>query len=94
MRPEPYHWDEMKIGPGAPPIKTAQGWLSIYHGVFDTMDGSVYRLGVALHDLDDPAGSSASATAGFCNPKTPGKSSATSTTSSSPAAPSPNPTAP
>jgi predicted GH43/DUF377 family glycosyl hydrolase len=34
MRPEPYHWDEMKIGPGAPPIKTEQGWLSIYHGVF------------------------------------------------------------
>jgi beta-1,2-mannobiose phosphorylase / 1,2-beta-oligomannan phosphorylase len=22
MKPEPYHWDEMKIGPGAPPIKT------------------------------------------------------------------------
>jgi predicted GH43/DUF377 family glycosyl hydrolase len=55
MRPEPYHWDEMKIGPGAPPIKTAEGWLSIYHGVFQTMDGSVYRLGVALHDLLDPA---------------------------------------
>jgi len=54
MRPEPYHWDEMKIGPGAPPIKTPQGWLSIYHGVFKTMDGSVYRLGVALHDLEDP----------------------------------------
>jgi predicted GH43/DUF377 family glycosyl hydrolase len=55
MKPEPYHWDEMKIGPGAPPIKTEQGWLSIYHGVFKTMDGSVYRLGVALHDLSDPA---------------------------------------
>ena len=55
MKPEPYHWDEMKIGPGAPPIKTEQGWLSIYHGVFKTMDGSVYRLGVALHDLNDPA---------------------------------------
>jgi len=55
MKPEPYHWDEMKIGPGAPPIKTEQGWLSIYHGVFPTMDGSVYRLGVALHDLHDPA---------------------------------------
>jgi len=54
MRPEPYHWDEMKIGPGAPPIKTPQGWLSIYHGVFKTMDGSVYRLGAALHDLEDP----------------------------------------
>ncbi len=55
MRPEPYHWDEMKIGPGAPPIKTDRGWLSIYHGVFKTMDGSVYRLGVALHDLLNPA---------------------------------------
>ncbi len=55
MKPEPYHWDEMKIGPGAPPIKTEQGWLSIYHGVFKTMDGAVYRLGVALHDLNDPA---------------------------------------
>ena len=55
MKPVPYHWDEMKIGPGAPPIRTEKGWLSIYHGVFSTMDGSVYRLGVALHDLVDPA---------------------------------------
>jgi predicted GH43/DUF377 family glycosyl hydrolase len=55
MKPEPYHWDEMKIGPGAPPIKTDKGWLNIYHGVFPTMDGSVYRLGVALHDLEDPS---------------------------------------
>lgn len=55
MKPEKYHWDEMKIGPGAPPIKTPKGWLNIYHGVFPTMDGSVYRLGVALHDLEDPS---------------------------------------
>jgi predicted GH43/DUF377 family glycosyl hydrolase len=55
MQPLQYHWDEMKIGPGAPPIKTKRGWLSIYHGVFPTMDGSVYRLGVALHDLEDPS---------------------------------------
>ncbi len=55
MKPVTYHWDEMKIGPGAPPIKTDKGWLSIYHGVYPTMDGSVYRLGVALHKLDDPA---------------------------------------
>jgi len=55
MKPLAYHWDEMKIGPGAPPIKTSRGWLNIYHGVFPTMDGSVYRLGVALHDLEDPA---------------------------------------
>ena len=55
MKPVQYHWDEMKIGPGAPPIKTGKGWLNIYHGVFPTMDGSVYRLGVALHDLKDPS---------------------------------------
>ncbi len=55
MKPMLYHWDEMKIGPGAPPIKTDKGWLSIYHGVFPTMDGSIYRLGVALHDLKDPS---------------------------------------
>jgi predicted GH43/DUF377 family glycosyl hydrolase len=55
MKPVKYHWDEMKIGPGAPPIRTDKGWLSIYHGVFQTMDGCVYRLGAALHKLDDPA---------------------------------------
>ncbi len=55
IKPVPYHWDEMKIGPGAPPFKTEKGWLSIYHGVFETMAGAVYRLGVALHELEDPA---------------------------------------
>jgi len=55
MKPVPYHWDEMKIGPGAPPFKTDRGWLHIYHGVFTTMAGAVYRLGVALHNLHDPA---------------------------------------
>ena len=55
MKPIQYHWDEMKIGPGATPIRTDRGWLHIYHGVFPTMDGSVYRLGVALHDLEDPS---------------------------------------
>jgi predicted GH43/DUF377 family glycosyl hydrolase len=55
MRPVQYHWDEMKIGPGATPFATEHGWLHIYHGVFPTMDGCIYRLGVALHALDDPA---------------------------------------
>jgi predicted GH43/DUF377 family glycosyl hydrolase len=55
MKPVPYHWDEMKIGPGATPFRTDAGWLHIYHGVFETMAGAVYRLGVALHDFDDPA---------------------------------------
>lgn len=55
IKPETYHWDEMKVGPGATPIETEHGWLNIFHGVFPTMSGSVYRLGVALHDLNDPA---------------------------------------
>jgi predicted GH43/DUF377 family glycosyl hydrolase len=54
IKPLTYHWDEMKVGPGATPIRTDQGWLNIYHGVFRTMDGAVYRLGAALHDLNDP----------------------------------------
>lgn len=44
-----------KIGPGAPPFKTAKGWLSVFHGVRSTMNGNPYVLGVALHDLADPA---------------------------------------
>ena len=55
MNPAPYHWDEMKIGPGATPLETEAGWLHIYHGVFQTMDGAVYRLGASLHDLTDPS---------------------------------------
>ncbi|RLD63903.1 MAG: glycosidase [Bacteroidetes bacterium] len=43
-----------KIGPGAPPIKTKYGWLSIFHGVRKTMDGNPYVLGVMLHDFDNP----------------------------------------
>jgi predicted GH43/DUF377 family glycosyl hydrolase len=54
IKPMTYHWDEMKVGPGATPIKTDKGWLQIFHGVFKTMDGAIYRLGVALHDLEDP----------------------------------------
>jgi len=54
IKPVQYHWDQMKIGPGAPPVRTDKGWLNIYHGVFPTMDGSVYRLGVALHELERP----------------------------------------
>jgi predicted GH43/DUF377 family glycosyl hydrolase len=55
INPVVYHWDQMKIGPGATPVRTSDGWLNIFHGVFPTMDGSVYRLGVALHDIANPA---------------------------------------
>lgn len=42
-----------KIGPGAPPVETGEGWLHLFHGVRTTMDGNPYVLGIALHDRDD-----------------------------------------
>jgi len=55
MKPVEYHWDELKVGPGATPFRTDKGWVHIFHGAFPTMNGAVYRLGVALHELEDPA---------------------------------------
>jgi predicted GH43/DUF377 family glycosyl hydrolase len=40
---------------GPPPIETPDGWLVIYHGVRTTMSGSLYRVGLALLDLENPA---------------------------------------
>ncbi|MGD0941325.1 MAG: glycosidase [Terracidiphilus sp.] len=47
-------WDANKIGLCSPPIETAKGWLAIYHGVRQTASGSIYRLGLALFDLERP----------------------------------------
>jgi predicted GH43/DUF377 family glycosyl hydrolase len=47
-------WDGSKIGLAASPIETAEGWLILYHGVRQTASGSIYRLGLALLDLDNP----------------------------------------
>ncbi len=47
-------WDANKIGLSAPPVKTEEGWLVLYHGVRTTASGSIYRLGLAMLDLDDP----------------------------------------
>lgn len=46
-----FEWEAKKIGAAGPPIKTDKGWLFIYHGVDER---SVYRLGIALLDLNDP----------------------------------------
>lgn len=48
-------WDANKIGLGPPPIETDRGWLVIYHGVRSTASGSLYRIGLALFDLENPA---------------------------------------
>ena len=47
-------WDANKIGLSPPPLETAEGWLLMYHGVRSTAGGCLYRLGLALLDLDDP----------------------------------------
>jgi predicted GH43/DUF377 family glycosyl hydrolase len=47
-------WDANKIGLCAPPMQTREGWLILYHGVRTTASGSIYRLGLALLDLEDP----------------------------------------
>ena len=47
-------WDANKIGLCSPPIETPRGWLTLYHGVRRTAAGSIYRLGLALFDLDRP----------------------------------------
>ncbi|MFQ5865112.1 MAG: glycosidase [bacterium] len=48
-------WDAYKIGLSPQPIETQEGWLIIYHGVRITASGSIYRLGLALLDLEDPS---------------------------------------
>lgn len=47
-------WDASKIGLGPPPLETSEGWLILYHGVRVTAGGCLYRLGLALLDLENP----------------------------------------
>ena len=47
-------WDANKIGLSPPPIETPRGWLFIYHGVRHTPSSCLYRLGLALFDLQTP----------------------------------------
>lgn len=57
-------WANAKIGPGAPPVKTPEGWLAVFHAV--SIDKSrelpawhpnwfkTYTIGVMLLDLEKP----------------------------------------
>lgn len=47
-------WDAHKVGLCAPPLETPEGWLLLYHGVHTTAAGSIYRLGLALLDTEQP----------------------------------------
>lgn len=45
-------WDANRVGLSPPLIETPRGWLMIYHGVKRTGAGCLYRMGLALFDLD------------------------------------------
>jgi predicted GH43/DUF377 family glycosyl hydrolase len=44
-------WDSKKVGAAAPPIKTKDGWVMLYHGI---SEDNVYRVGAVLLDLKQP----------------------------------------
>ncbi len=48
-------WESVKIGGGAAPIETSEGWLLFYHGVTSTCNGYVYSIGGAILDRDEPS---------------------------------------
>ncbi len=52
LRPDGSKLESHKIGGGAPPIKTKDGWLTIIHG---KGDNSAYSLRLLLLDLEDPS---------------------------------------
>jgi len=53
IRPRASYWDSRKVGAGAPPIKTKNGWLLIYHAVGERDPGH-YKIGAMLLSLKDP----------------------------------------
>jgi len=53
-------WEAVKIGGGTPPIRVAEGWLVVYHGVagkqargFETQPNARYSAGVLVLDPSD-----------------------------------------
>lgn len=51
--PRPDSWEGIKIGANAPPVKTPDGWILLYHGV--GRHDHHYRLGALLLDLEHPS---------------------------------------
>lgn len=50
--PRPGKWDSERVGCGAQPIRTDEGWLQIYHASDEKI---CYRSGALLLAMDDPA---------------------------------------
>lgn len=52
--PRKRFWDSKKVGAGAPPIETKDGWLLIYQSV-GYQDPSRYKIGAMMLDIDNPS---------------------------------------
>lgn len=50
--PQVTSWDNAKVGIAAPPIKTKDGWVLLYHGI--SKSHGTYRVGAVLLDKNDP----------------------------------------
>ncbi len=48
------YWDGQRVGLACQPIETPHGWMLFYHGVRSTTAGQIYRVGMALLDLNSP----------------------------------------
>lgn len=51
LRPRDNPWENIKVGGGAFPVKTPEGWLEIYHGKGNE---DKYSLFLLLTDLEEP----------------------------------------
>ncbi len=51
LRPRETSWEALKIGGGAPSLRTSEGWLQVYHA---KGEAQVYSLSVVLLDLNEP----------------------------------------
>jgi len=50
----PNSWDSHRVGLACQPIESREGWLLFYHGMSNTPEGAIYRVGIALLDLQSP----------------------------------------
>jgi predicted GH43/DUF377 family glycosyl hydrolase len=48
-------WDSVRIGMGPAPIETPYGWFGLYHGVKQMVNCFIYRMGMVMLDLENPA---------------------------------------
>jgi predicted GH43/DUF377 family glycosyl hydrolase len=52
-------WGSLKLGAGTPPVRIAEGWMSLFHAV-DVVDHTTskpklrYSAGIMIHDLEEP----------------------------------------